>query len=59
VLNVMHVDMNRELGWIDSAGYLVARGAKPRDWPADPSQFHYQLDVAGAHVNVSLYLPHL
>ena len=55
----MHVVTDAGLNWIDGAGYLVARSARPGDWPADPTQYQYQLDVANARINASLYLPHI
>jgi hypothetical protein len=59
LLNVMHVETRDGLSWIDGAGYLVARSARPGDWPANPSQYQCQLDVVNARVNASLYLPHV
>jgi hypothetical protein len=59
LLNVMHVENGQDVMWLDAAGYLVARSAKPRDWPSDPWQYRHQLNVQDARVTASLYLPHV
>jgi hypothetical protein len=57
-INVMHVETNGGLSWIDPAGYEVATSAQPRDWPAAPDRYQFVLDVASARVRGSIYQPH-
>lgn len=57
-LTVMPIDVNDRLVWIDSAGYSVARSAKPREWPQVPSAYEFELSVRDGIVLGTAYLPY-
>jgi len=58
-LTVMPLESQRSLVWIDPAGYTVARSERPRNWPAQPGSFEFELDVARAEIVGTAYLPHM
>jgi len=57
-LNVMEIEGDGGLRWIDPAGYIVARGPKPREWPQNLEPYYFQLDVANSVVQGAPYQPH-
>lgn len=57
-LIVLPVEVNGQLGWVDPAGYLVARSRKPRAWPNDTSMFEFALDIANTSIEGKPYLQH-
>jgi len=57
-LQVFAIGSGGTIQWIDPAGYLVAQGARPEHWPADPLKYSFTLDVAAAVVTGEPYLTH-
>ena len=57
-LSVMPFEIDGALNWINPAGYVVARSARPREWPVDLAAYDFTLDVAGSVVRGVSYLPH-
>jgi hypothetical protein len=56
--SVTSIDVVDGLIWIDPAGYTVARSEKPHDWPEDPSNFEFELDVSQTRILGTAYLRH-
>lgn len=57
-LAVSAIEVNDRLIWIDPAGYRVADGAKPEDWPELPATYDFELNVRDAVVLGRPYLPY-
>ena len=57
-LSVMQFEIDGALNWINPSGYVVARSARPRDWPANPAAYDFTLEVANSLVRGVPYLPH-
>ena len=55
-LNVMYLEVEDQLHWIDAAGYLVAKSQRPHDWPSVPQTYHFQLNIDNSRITGSPYL---
>jgi hypothetical protein len=58
-LTVSPLELDGGLIWIDPAGYTVARSDKPLNWPDQPSNFEFELNVPEATVVGNAYLQHV
>lgn len=53
------IEYDNELLWIESAGYKVARSTKPQNWPENPLNFEFKLNVLENIIVGTPYLRHL
>lgn len=57
-LSVLPLEIADRLAWVDPAGYVVARSARPPGWPQHPSSFDFELIVATSRIVGETYLRH-
>ena len=57
-LNVLPLEREDALIWIDPAGYAVAYCDRPPDWENQPSHYRFELAVDRRKVTGEAYLPH-
>jgi hypothetical protein len=55
-LVVAPIERNDRLDWIDPAGYVVANGDRPQNWPPVPSEYLFELHVSRSEVVGEQYL---
>jgi hypothetical protein len=58
-LVVAPIEVGRVVRWFDPAGYVVAHGARPDDWPTALSDYQFELSVSDAQVFGEKYLPYV
>jgi hypothetical protein len=57
-LVVAPIDRGERVDWIDAAGYAVAHGTRPENWPSVTNNFLFELYVSRSEVIGEQYLPH-